>query len=501
MKKLVCLVLFSLLLGIFFTTPNYASTLRVGIEQEAVGLDPNIVTAFASFRRIELLYNRLVTYNPSMKIIPDLAESWETPDNTTYIFHLRKGVKFHDGTELKAEDVKFTLERILDPKTGSPAKSYLKNVKSITILDPYTIKIVLDQPVASFLVGLASGNCSIIPKHTVEKLGNLQREENGTGPYKLSKWIPDNYMELVKNKTYFEKGKPYIDRLVYKVIPDQMSMYTALKGKSLDLAIIRSGSVLKLAEKDKDIVVVKVPGINVHTFGYNLKREPFNNLYVRQAIASVIDRKEIIKTAAFGFGKPTGPIPIAASYWAIPPDELPFGKPDPNKAKELLRKAGYENGLKFKILAANKYKLADIAQVIQAQLKKVGIQTQIEIVEWGMYVNRWKKRDYDAIVELRGGSPDPDRFLYRMIYSNGPVNNFFFSDKEIDRLLDKGRILTDPEERKKIYDKIQYLLSERAPIVFLYSPTVSVAHVKALKGFKLLPNESLLYVKDAKIEK
>ncbi len=501
MKKISLLVLFSLLFGLFFVAPIYASTLRVGIEQEAVGLDPNIVTAFASFRRIELLYNRLVTYDASMKVVPDLAESWETPNNTTYIFHLRKGVKFHDGKELTAQDVKFTFDRILDPKTGSPARAYLKNVKTIEVLDPYTVKITLDQPVASFLVGLASGNCSIVPKHTVEKLGNLQRKENGTGPYKLSKWVPDNYMEFTKNEAYFEEGKPYIDKVVYKVIPDQMSMYTALKGKSLDLAIIRSGSVLKLAEKDKDIVVVKVPGINVHTFGYNLKRKPFDNLYVRQAIASAIDRKEIVKTAAFGFGKPTGPLPIAASYWAIPPEKLPFGKPDLKKAKELLKKAGYEKGLSFKILAANKYKLADIAQVIQAQLKKVGINTQIEIVEWGMYVNRWKKRDYDAIVELRGGSPDPDRFLYRMIYTNGPVNNFFFSDKEIDKLLDKGRALTDPRERKKIYDKVQYLLAERAPIVFLYSPTVSVAHRKGLEGFKLIPNESLLYIKDTKIEK
>ncbi len=501
MKKFTFLVLLSFLLGLFFVMPVYASTLRVGIEQEAVGLDPNIVTAFASFRRIELLYNRLVTYDSSMKIVPDLAESWETPNNVTYIFHLRKDVKFHDGMDLTAQDVKFTFERVLNPKTGSPAKSYLKNVKSMDILDPYTIKITLDQPVASFLVGLAAGNCSIVPKHTVEKLGNLQREENGTGPYKLSKWVPDNYMEFVKNESYFEKGKPYIDKLIYKVIPDQMSMYTALKGGSLDLAIIRSGSVLKLAERDKDIIVEKVPGINVHTFGYNLKREPFNNIYVRQAIASAIDRNEIVKTAAFGFGKPTGPIPIAASYWAIPPEKLPFGKPNLDRARELLKKAGYEKGLKFKILAANKYKLSDIAQVIQAQLKRVGIQTKIEIVEWGMYVNRWKKRDYDAIVELRGGSPDPDRFLYRMIYTNGPVNNFFFSDKEIDELLDKGRMLTDPKERKKIYDKIQYLLAERAPIVFLYSPTVSVAHVKALKGFKLLPNESLLYIKDTKMEK
>ena len=131
MKKITFLVLFSLLLGVFFITPVYASVLRVGIEQEAVGLDPNIATAFASFRRIELLYNRLVTYDPSMKVVPDLAASWETPNNTTYIFHLRKNVKFHDGTEFTAKDVKFTFERILDPKTGSPAKSYLKNVKSI----------------------------------------------------------------------------------------------------------------------------------------------------------------------------------------------------------------------------------------------------------------------------------------------------------------------------------------------------------------------------------
>ncbi len=501
MKRSVLALLFLFMFSLLVSGFAFSSTVTIGVQQEAVGLDPNIVTAFASFQRLAILYNKLVTDDLNLKTVPDLAASWETPNNTTYIFHLRKGVKFHDGKELTSEDVKFTFERILDPKTGSPARAYLKDVESIETPDKYTVKITLKQPVASFLVGLTSLNCAIVPKHSVEEWGNLQRKENGTGPYKLVEMVPDNYAKFVKNDAYFEEGKPYIDEVIYKVIPDQMSMYTAIKGGSLDLAVIRSGSVLKLAERDPDVVVMKAPGINVHTFGYNLKRKPFDNIYVRQAIASAIDREELVKTVAFGFGKPTGPLPIAASFWAIPPEKLPFGKPDLKKARELLKKAGYEKGLKFKILASNKYKLADIAQVIQSQLKKVGIQTEIEIVEWGMYVNRWKKRDYDAIVELRGGSSDPDRFLYRMVHTNGPVNNFFFSDKEIDELLEKGRTLTDPNERKKIYDKIQYLLAEKAPIVFLYSPTISMVRSKRLKGFELSPTGSLFFIKDAKVEK
>src|SRR5579864_4236967 len=158
-------------------------TLTLGVDQEVVGLDPNKVTAFSSFRRIDLLYNKLVTYDANLRVVGDLAESWDTPDARTYVFHLRKGVQFHDGQEMTADDVVFTIERILDPKTASPGRSYLDSIERVTAADRETVRIRLKYPLASLLSGLASGNAAIVEKTAVEKSGDLQKTEAGTGPF------------------------------------------------------------------------------------------------------------------------------------------------------------------------------------------------------------------------------------------------------------------------------------------------------------------------------
>src|SRR5579883_1557862 len=400
------------------------TTLTLGVDQEVVGLDPTKVTAFSSFRRLDLLYNRLVTYDAGLHIVGDLAESWTTPDARTYVFHLRKGVRFHDGAEMTSEDVVYTIQRILDPKTASPGRSYLDAVDSVTAPDRYTVRFHLKYPLASLLSGLASGN-----------------------------------------------------------------------------AAISDGSVVKQALADRALQVLQAPSLNLRIFSFNTTRPPFTDPRVRQAIAFAIDRQAIVNAAEFGLGVVSGPIPAPDRLWALPVREFPEYHPDPARARRMLQEAG-ALGAAFKITASPTYEggLA-VAQVIQNQLRAVGLNPSIENVEWGQYITLWVKRDFDTMVELRGGDPDPDRFLYRTFYSTGAVNNFLFKDPAVDRLLDRGRVHLTLAERRPIYHELERLLVKEAPAVFLYTPMETQVLQRSVRGFQVIPTGSLELLQDTSIQR
>jgi len=481
--------------------PAAEKILTIGVDQEAVGLDPHIVTAFSSHRRIDLLYNRLTRLDENLAVVPDFAESWEIPDNLTYIFHLRKGVKFHNGREMVADDVKYSLERVMDEKTASPGRSYISLVTSIVVIDPYTVKINLSAPLASFLNALTSNNLSIVPREAVEANGNLQKVAVGTGPFTLEEWIPDNSMTLVKNPDYFEAGLPKVDKVIFRVIPEAASLLAGVKSGDLDIAIINDGATIRQARGLSQVTVQSKPGINVRTFGFNTTRKPFDDPHVREALALALDRDEIVSLAEFGMGTPTGPIPVSAKEWAMPLSELPFSAPDYDRAKALLADAGYPDGFTFNIVCSSTYEGGlNVAQVIQNELKNIGVTADLEVVEWGVYIDRWVKRDFDSMVEIRGGSGEPDRFLYRTLYSTGGVNNFMFKNAEVDRLLDLGRSQTVPKERKVTYDELQKVLAEEAPVVFLYCPNENYVIGPRVEGFKQVGNGSLYYISETSVK-
>jgi peptide/nickel transport system substrate-binding protein len=477
------------------------STLTIGVDQEVVGLDPNLVTAFSSFRRVDFLYNKLVRYNDRLELEPDLAESWEYPDSRTLVFKLRRGVKFHDGSELTSEDVKFTLERVLDPATKSPGRSFIDQITSIETPDAYTVRIKLSLPLASLLSGLASGNLSIVQKSAVMKAGNLQRIEAGTGPFLLAEWVPDNFMRLVRNPNYFRRGLPRVDTLIIRIIPDQASLLAGLRTHALDLATINDGAVITSAKREPSLVVLQKPGINLRIFSFNTSRPPYTDARVRYAVSWAVDRNAIISSAEFGYASPSGPIP-SSTPWALATSRLPSYTQDVDRAKRLLADAGYPNGFATKIVTSPTYEGGiAVAQVIQEQLRAIGIQATLETLEWGTYINRWVARDFDTMIELRGGDPDPDRFLYRTFHSTGAVNNFLFKDSVIDRLLERGRVNVDPARRKVIYDELQRALVEAAPAVFLYGPMETQVLQNSLRGFKLVGNGALYYLEEATVER
>ncbi|GAB1484324.1 hypothetical protein MASR2M78_31420 [Treponema sp.] len=373
--------------------------------------------------------------------------------------------------------------------------------RPVSAPDPYTVKLTLTGPLPSLLDGLSSNNLAIVAKEVVEANGNLQKVDGGTGPFMLSEWLPDNFMTLIKNTSYFERGLPVSDKVIYRIIPEQASLYAGLRSGQLDIATISEGAIIRQAAKDKGVVVMKKPGINLRIFSFNTSRKPFDDVRVRDAFAMALGRDEIIAAAEFGSAMASGPMPVAVSQWALPPSKLPYFTQDFAQAKRLLAQAGYPNGFTFKIVCASTYEGGlSVAQVAQEQLKKIGVSAELEVLEWGSYIDRWVKRDFDTMIELRGGSAEPDRFFYRTFHSTGGVNNFMFKDADVDRLLDKGRELTKVSERKAVYDQIQNLLVERAPAVFLYCPFENHVMSPKLSGFKQVGNGSLFYLTTAEVK-
>ena len=477
------------------------TTFTMGVDQEIVGLDPNLVTSFSSFRRIDFLYNKLVRYNDKLEIEGDLAESWEYQDSRNVTFRLRRGVKFHDGTEMTSEDVKFTLERVLDPATRSPGRSFIDQITSVETPDRFTVRIKLALPLASLLSGLASANLSIVQKAAVQRFGNLQRNEAGTGPFMLAEWVPDNFMRLVKNPNYFRRGMPKVDTLIIRVIPDQASLLAGVRTRSLDMATINQGPVITAAKRESGLNVMQKAGLNLRIFSFNTTRKPYDDPRVRYAFAWAIDRQAIVNTAEFGFAAVSGPIP-AATPWATPVSRLPSYTPNIARARQLLAEAGYPQGFATRIVTSPTYEGGvAVAQVIQEQLRAIGIAATLDTIEWGTYINRWVARDFDTMIELRGGDPDPDRFLYRTFHSTGGVNNFLFRDRDIDLLLERGRVNVDAERRKVVYAELEKALIEAAPAIFLYTPMETQVLQGYVRGFKIIGNGALYYLEEASVER
>jgi peptide/nickel transport system substrate-binding protein len=476
-------------------------TFTIGVDQEVVGLDPNLVTAFSSFRRIDFLYNKLVRYNDRLEIEPDLAESWEFPDPRTVVFRLRRGVKFHSGAEMTAEDVKFTLERVLNPETRSPGRSFIDVITAIETPDRYTVRLKMQFPLASLLSGLASANLSIVERAAVQRFGNLQRNVAGTGPFMMAEWVPDNFMRLAKNPNYFRRGMPRFDTLIIRVIPDQASLLAGVRTRSLDMATINQGSVITAARRESGLTVMQKAGLNLRIFAFNTTRPPFTDPRVRYAFSFAIDRNAIVNTAEFGYAAISGPVP-ASTPWATPAAQFTSYRQNVERARQLLAEAGHPRGFTTRIVTSPTYEGGiSVAQVIQEQLRAIGVNATLENIEWGTYINRWVARDFDTMIELRGGDPDPDRFLYRTFHSTGAVNNFLFKDATIDRLLERGRVNLDPDRRKPIYVELEKALIEAAPALFLYTPMETQVLQGYVRGFKIIGNGALYFLEEASAER
>ena len=445
--------------------------LVIGADVNPVGLDPALTTAFASVAIYEHLYMSLGTLEyRTNRLVPDLAQTWRNVDTKTYEFTLRPGVRFHTGREVTAEDVKYTIERLLDPKVSVPLRSYLGPVDRVQVVDKHTVRIVMKEVYAPLLSVLADRRpCAIVDREVVERHGSLANWDGGSGPFKLVEYTPYVRVVLERFGGYWEKDKPYLDQIEFRIIPDESSRLAAIRAGDVDMTVLKDPRNARLLRNDKAIVLNDVPSFWRSASPLNIARPPLNDVRVRQAMSYAIDRQEIINTVLFGEGSVTGPLPPGEAEWAIPVtrENFPTYYPDLAKSRALLKEAGVSS-LKLTIQAAPAY-APDIptAQVLQSQLKRVGIELEVQQMEWAAVLKAQRDKNFDLNLTFNTNRPDPDTYL-SIAHSTFSANWGSYANPKMDELLERGRGTTDLAERKRIYAEVQRHFAMELPYLFLY---------------------------------
>jgi peptide/nickel transport system substrate-binding protein len=481
--------------------PAYGDALIAGSIGEPSVLIPMLAGDSASHDVAGLIFNGLVKYDTDLSVIGDLAESWDiSQDGLVITFHVRKGVKWADGVEFTAEDIMFGFNTIIDEKTPTPYKEDYLQVKKAETPDRYTFRVTYEKPFAPAL--LSWGNLVVLPKHLLEgkdiTKSDFARNPIGMGPFKLTRWSSGQEVVLDYNKDYFE-GRPYIDRYVYRIIPDSATMFLELQSGSVDMMGLTPIQYTKQTDTPffkKNFQKFRYPVPSYTYLGFNLKHPFFSDKRVRQAIAHAIDKNEIIDVVLFGLGKPaTGPYVPDAWYYN---KNVKKYEHDIEKAKALLKEAGWtdtdNDGIldkdgkpfEFTILTNMGNSLREnTATIIQWRLRKVGIKVRIRLLEWSTFINEFiDKRRFEAVILGWSMGFEPDQ--YDMWHSSKTKEKEFnfvsYNNPEVDELLERGRRTFEKEERKKIYYRFQEILADELPYIFLYVPDATPIVNSRFKG-------------------
>ena len=474
-------------------------TLVVANGADAKSLDPHATNDAPSSKVTVQIYDRLVEQDENMNIIPSLAESWEQPDDVTTVFHLRKGVKFHNGEPLTAADVKFSLDRM---KSSPQVSHIIGTVDKVEVVDENTVKVITKQPFGALLSHLCHPTAAILNEKAVKAAGDSYGQHPvGTGPYKFVSWASGDRIVLEANPDYF-LGETPIKNVIFRAIPEATNRTIGLETGEIDIAYDIEGMDKERIREDKNLVFLEEPSLSIDYIGFNTKKAPFNDVRVRQAIASVINVDDIISTVYKGSATKANSL-IGPKVFGHS-DEAKAWTVDIDKAKALLAEAGYPNGFKSKIWINENPDRRDIAIIVQDQLRAIGVDIAVETLEWGAFLDGTSRGDHEMfILGWVSVTGDADYGLYAMYHSSakgGAGNRDFYENPKVDELLDKAKMTTDPEERKKLYEEIQLLIVDDAPDIMLYNRILAVGAQKNIKGLNIHPvtlhDFSTVYIED-----
>jgi peptide/nickel transport system substrate-binding protein len=448
------------------TVPEERNSLVFAPSADARTLDPHNTTDSQSDQVIWMIYNALIRYDENMKIVPDLARSWKVAeDDRTWTFELRQGVRFHDGAPFDAHAVKANFERVLDPDGGHNRRDLFAPIERVDVVDDHTVNVVTRYPFGAFEPMMA---------HVSAAIRSPAKDASGTGPYKLRSWRKDLELILERNEDYFgEKGT--FETIVYRPIPEAASRVIALESGDVDVITQIPPPDLKRLASDPDVVVSKTLSIGAQQFRFHCRRKPFTDPRVRQAISYAIDRRSILSNLVAGMAEPsTGPLTPRIRGRADL-GEIPY---DPERARKLLAEAGYPDGFKTKITTTPRYNMGvELAQALAAQLKKVGIEAEIEVLEWGTITKYWGgllPEDCPLDIFIMGAgasSADADwglRPIFRTQERN--ENNYgYYSNAEFDEVIERAMREIDPESRNALYRRAQEIVYLEDPgAIWLY---------------------------------
>lgn len=479
------------LLASMSTTALAEGSLWFGLSAEPPTLD-TVVQPGTAARTVKLALHRgLVNYGVDGKISPELAESYEISDDAlSYTFNLRDA-SFHDGTPVTSADVMASLEHILDPNGRAAFRNELSIIDAIETPDDRTVVLKLKTPSVALLGYLALPESAIVPATWLDaNKDNPTAEPVGAGPFKFGEWTRGQEIVVERFDDYYKEGKPSLDDVHFVFYGDENTRVNALKSGDVDIIDYVPA---------KDAESLKTGGTQLlSTYGpfmglqFNTNFEPFSKPEVRQAIAYAVDRSAIINTAFNGIGAPIWGIAIPEGYMGYSEAKTDYFSHDVEKAKELMEKAGYPDGFEARLLASSQYTFhQNTAVALQSELAKIGIELTLDLPDWATRMSKAGNADYDfAVLGSLGEIADPD-WLTNYYYGGEKLvrtnNSPYFSDPEIDALLDKGRGTVDPDERAKVYDEFVDRALELSPLVYFMWRQQDYAVRDGVSGFTNMP--------------
>jgi ABC-type transport system substrate-binding protein len=478
----LCLMLVGMTIA---AEPRRGGTLRIAYEADITGMDPHTALGIQAMYVEQNLYNTLVTIDANAEYVPDLAESWDVKgDGKVYIFHLRKGVKFHDGTDLTADAVKWNFERLLNPEEKVITASYFKPIiESIDVIDQHTLQITLKYPTNTLLPALAIYRVGfmIVSPTSYQKWGknDLAQHPAGTGPFKLVRWEQNRIIELERNPDYFKQGLPYLDHIQFRVMKDGVTRATALRAGEVDFVNeVPMEHAARLAD-DPTIQLYRGLDASKIYIPLNVQRKPFDDLRVRQALAGYgIDRNAIAKIAFLGYAQPLlGIIPPGTRGHEDILEMYPY---NPGRAKALLKEAGFDENhpLEYTLMTHAAYPpLPTVATIMKTELESLGmVRVNVEVVDRPIFLKRFREHDMDQVVNMALPFIDINARSYLLEAGEGSLNQANHTDMHVDEMFEQWRRTVDVKKQNEIGREIQRYMAEKMlmPVVTT-RPTIQAA--------------------------
>lgn len=474
--------------------------LIIAVNSDAPSLDPHTTNDVPSSNVAHNIYESLVILDEDSELQPLLATEWELINDTTWEFKLREGVKFHDGSDFNAEVVKANFDRLMDPDIASQRLFLFAMISDIIVVDDYTVQFVTEFPFAPLAAHLAHSGGGMISLEAIKAdYEAMERGEVpgsviahnpvGTGYFKFDDWVPGEYIKLVRNEDYWGE-KALLDSVTFKVVSEPLTRLSELETGYSHLAEAIQPSDMTRVESHPDLTLNKTPLTSLAYIGFNLNKEPFDDVRVRQAISMAINKDDIIDGIMNGNAVPAvGPIAPGVFGFDESVTPMPY---DPDRAKELLAEAGYPNGFSTTIWTNDNAQRIQTAEYLQSKLSDIGIDLRIEVLEWATYLDDTANGRHDMFI-LGWSTPtgDADYALYALFHSKNQGatgNRSFLSDARLDDLLDRGRMEADPDVRREIYREAQELLVELAPMLYTHYTIQLTGTRNEVEGYWMTSN-------------
>jgi ABC-type transport system substrate-binding protein len=466
--------------------PKSGGTLRVAFEADVTGFDPAI-PGLQNYYVNQNLFNTLVTLDENLGFVPDLAESWDIQEQgKVYVFHLRRGVKFHDGTDFDAAAAKWNLDRIMADEKA-PAHRFFANVESSEVLDAHTLKIIMRYPTATLLSALATNGTGLhIISPTSEKTWgkDVLRHPAGTGPFRLVTWEQNARIVLERNPNYFRAGLPYLDSVEYRIIKEGVTRVAALRAGEVEFVNWTPRESLERLGKDPKVRVLQGPEASHLYTNFTVTRQPFNDVRVRQALIGYgLNRPAIAKAAMLGYATPSISFVSPGARGSLDLSErYPYA---PDRARALLKEAGFgdKNPLRYTLMTHGaEPSLPTIATIIKTQMAAIGVEVTVEVIDRPIFLKRLlRDRDYDQVINM--ALPFLDVGDRGFVLERGGLNLPNHDDAKVDDMFDQWRRALDPQKQRTIAEEIQRYVADTALYTAICGNPIVNAHRADVKGY------------------